>query len=237
MINHKCVSIIITSDKSYKNLEIKRGYHEEDMLGGIDPYSSSKANAELIIKTYFESFFKKKNNQLIAIARAGNVVGGGDWSENRLIPDCVKSCSMNKKVIVRNPNSTRPWQYVLEVLRGYLMLAKCLKEKEPINGEAFNFGPQYSQNKSVIAFLKEMKKNWKKVDWKIKKSKKNFYESKLLRLNSTKAKEKINWVPKLTFKENVNLTTSWYKNYFEKKIDNFNFSKAQIEEYSKRFLK
>ena len=117
-LKQKCISIIITSDKSYKNLEIKRGYRENDLLGGKDPYSASKASAELIIQSYINSFFNTKfNNKLIAIARAGNVIGGGDWSKNRLIPDCIKAWSKNKTAIIRNPSSTRPWQHVLEALR------------------------------------------------------------------------------------------------------------------------
>ena len=127
-LKKKCTSVIITSDKSYKNLEIKRGYHENDILGGVDPYSASKASAELIIKSYYECYFKKNKSQLIAVARAGNVVGGADWSKDRLIPDCMKAWSKNKKVNIRNPNSTRPWQHVLEALHGYLILAKNLKK-------------------------------------------------------------------------------------------------------------
>ena len=118
----KCVIVVITSDKSYKNLELNRGYNEEDLLGGVDPYSASKACAELVIKSYFNSFLKKNKNLKIAVARAGNVIGGGDWSQNRLVPDCIKSWVKNKSVVIRNPRSTRPWQHVLEVLSGYLCL-------------------------------------------------------------------------------------------------------------------
>ena len=122
----KCTIILITSDKSYKNLELKRGYKEDDLLGGHDPYSASKASAELVIQSYFQSYIKKKKNIQIGIARAGNVIGGGDWSKIRLIPDCVKSWSKNKKVILRNPFSTRPWQHVLEAVGAYLC---CKKNK------------------------------------------------------------------------------------------------------------
>ena len=188
----KCTSVIITSDKSYKNLEIERGYHENDILGGVDPYSASKASAELIIKSYYECYFKKNKSQLIAVARAGNVVGGADWSKDRLIPDCMKAWSKNKKVNIRNPNSTRPWQHVLEALHGYLILAKNLKKNSKLNGEPFNFGPRLSQNKSVKSLLEEMKINWHNVKWKVIKNKKNVYESKLLKLNSLKAEKKLN---------------------------------------------
>ena len=237
-INHKCISVLITSDKSYRNLEIDRGYHEEDLLGGIDPYSSSKASAELIIKTYFECFLKNKINQKLAIARAGNVVGGGDWSENRLLPDCVKSWSKNKKVLIRNPNSTRPWQHVLEALYGYLILSVKLSQKKNINGEPFNFGSNHSENKSVISLLKEAKKSWKNVGWKVNKNKHQFYESKLLKLNSNKAKKELGWKPILKFEESVKLITDWYKNFLKYKRSNtFEFSQFQINEYSNKLEK
>ena len=130
-IKKNCVTVIITSDKCYKNLEIKRGYKENDILGGKDPYSASKASAELAIQSYISSFFPlNKTKVFIGIARAGNVIGGGDWSENRLIPDCVKSWSKNKKALIRNPKSTRPWQHVLEAVCGYLLLALNLKKIE-----------------------------------------------------------------------------------------------------------
>ena len=120
---------MITSDKAYKNLEIKRGYIENDILKGEDPYGASKSAADIAINSYFKSFFLKKNNKvLIAIARAGNVIGGGDWSANRIIPDCVRSWSKNNNVIIRNPNSTRPWQHVLDVIYGYIKLAIKLKK-------------------------------------------------------------------------------------------------------------
>ena len=141
-IEKKCIAVIITSDKSYKNLEIKRGYKEDDILGGKDPYSASKASAELGIQSYISSFFPiKKTKVIIGIARAGNVIGGGDWSINRLIPDCVKSWSKNKKAKLRNPNATRPWQHVLEPLSGYLSLGQSLFFNEDLSGESFNFGP------------------------------------------------------------------------------------------------
>ena len=127
-IKKNVVTIIITSDKVYKNLEIKRGYHENDILGGYDPYSASKASADLAVQSYFKSYLVKKNNIKICIARAGNVIGGGDWSEGRLIPDCIKKWSSKKIVQIRNPKSTRPWQHVLDVLNGYISLAIKLKK-------------------------------------------------------------------------------------------------------------
>lgn len=236
-VNKKCISIIITSDKSYKNLEIKRGYHEKDLLGGTDPYSASKASAELVIQSYVKSYFIGDKKKLIAIARAGNVVGGGDWSEDRLIPDCVRAWSKNKKVLIRNPYSTRPWQHVLEAIRGYLMLAKNLSKNKKINGEPFNFGPKFYQDKSVISFLEEIKKNWKKVDWTIIKNNKSEKESNLLKLNSIKASKILSWQPILKFNETTKMITEWYKNYYTKNSKTYNFSKKQIEEYSLKLEK
>jgi CDP-glucose 4,6-dehydratase len=172
-IKKNCIAVLITSDKSYKNLEIKRGYKENDILGGKDPYSASKASAELAIQSHISSFFPlKKTKVLVGIARAGNVIGGGDWSENRLIPDCVKSWSKNKRVLIRNSQSTRPWQHILEAVRGYLLLALTLKKNKKLHGEAFNFGPENTKNYSVIFLIKLMKKYWKEISWKMHNKKK-----------------------------------------------------------------
>lgn len=212
-LKKKCTAVLITSDKSYKNLEIKRGYTENDILGGYDPYSASKAGAELVIQSHIKSFFpKNKTNILISVVRAGNVIGGGDWSNFRLIPDCIKSWTLNKKVLLRSPNSTRPWQHVLEPLWGYLLLASKLKKNKNLHGEVFNFGPNNNNNYSVLEVVKTMKKNWKKVSWKIFNSKKKiFYESSLLKINSNKAKKKIKWKCILSFEETIEMVVDWYK--------------------------
>ena len=187
-LKKRCNAILITSDKSYKNLEIKRGYKENDLLGGIDPYSSSKASAELIIQTYINTFLKRQKNIRVGIARAGNVIGGGDWSLNRLIPDCVKSWSKNKSVLIRNPKSTRPWQHVLEALSGYIILSYKLSINKKIHGEAFNFGPSNNNEFNVIDVINKMKKDWKKVSWKIIKKNNLQHESILLKLIQIKQK-------------------------------------------------
>ena len=231
------MAVIITSDKSYKNLEIKRGYKENDLLGGIDPYSSSKASAELVIQTYIKSFFKIKKNITIGIARAGNVIGGGDWSQDRLIPDCIKSWSRNKKVLVRSPRSTRPWQHVLEALSGYLVLSIKLSKNKKLNGEVFNFGPSNRKNFNVIDVIKNMKKTWKKVNWKIIKKNRLYHESSLLKLNSNKAQKILNWKCVLTFKETIELVASWYKTFYEKEKKNERISMRQIRLYEKFFTK
>ena len=239
LINKKCIAVIITSDKSYKNLEIKRGYKENDVLGGKDPYSASKASAELAIQSQISSYFPlNKTKVLIGIARAGNVIGGGDWSENRLIPDCVKSWSKNKKVLLRNPNSTRPWQHVLEANGGYLKLAQSLKKNKKLHGQAFNFGPNYSKNYKVLIVVKLMRKYWSKVSWRVnKKNKNSFYESNLLKLNISKAKTILKWKGVLTFKETISMVVEWYKNYYLNPKKIYKISINQIKEYEKLLMK
>tara|TARA_B110000438_G_scaffold302368_1_gene359834 strand:- start:231 stop:1331 length:1101 start_codon:yes stop_codon:yes gene_type:complete len=238
-IKKTCVAVLITSDKSYKNLETKRGYKENDILGGKDPYSASKAAADLAIQSYVSSFFPlEKTKVLIGVARAGNVIGGGDWSQNRIIPDCVKSWSKNKKVLIRNPKSTRPWQHVLEVIFGYLLLSLSLKKNKKLHGEAFNFGPNHKKNYSVISLVKQMKKNWKDISWKInKKNSKNFYESNLLKLNCNKAKIKLKWKSVLSFYETINMVASWYKSYYSEPKKIYKTSVYQIRTYEKLLKK
>ena len=234
-IKKKCVAVIITSDKSYKNLEIKRGYRENDILGGKDPYSASKASAELAIQSHINSFFPlSKTKVTIGIARAGNVIGGGDWSENRLIPDCVKSWSKNKKVLLRNTKATRPWQHVLEAVSGYLYLALNLEKNRRLHGEAFNFGPNNARNYNVLSLVKLMKKYWKKVNWKVlNKNQKNFYESNLLKLNCNKARKILGWKSILSFNKTINMVTDWYKNYYLDRKNMYETSHNQIVEFEK----
>tara|TARA_B110001450_G_scaffold96225_1_gene91320 strand:+ start:156 stop:1217 length:1062 start_codon:yes stop_codon:yes gene_type:complete len=227
----KCISIIITSDKSYKNLEIKRGYTENDILGGDDPYSASKASAELVINSYFKSFLKNKKNLRIAICRAGNVIGGGDWSNDRLIPDIMRSIFNNKKVKLRNQSSTRPWQHVLDVLNGYLILASKLKKNNTLNGQSFNFGPPIKSNYTVLAIVREMKKNWNLLEWVF--SNRTYHESTLLKLNSSKSLKYLNWKNKLDFKELIRLVTDWYKCFYENK-NIYDFSIKQIRNFEKK---
>ncbi len=236
-LKKKCNVVLITSDKSYKNLELKRGYKEKDLLGGIDPYSSSKAAAELIIQTYIKTFFKNKKNIRIGIARAGNVIGGGDWSQDRLIPDCIKSWSKNKKVLIRSPKSTRPWQHVLEAISGYLTLSYNLSKYKAIDGEAFNFGPSKKKEFNVIDVVKNMKKKWKNVSWKNEKKNNFHYESNLLKLNSNKAKKILNWKSVLSFEETIDLVTAWYKYFYERKTGIEKISLQQIKYYENIFFK
>ena len=238
LLKKECIAVLITSDKSYKNLEVKRGYHENDILGGKDPYSASKGSAELVIQSHLSSFFQRKNTRVrIGIARAGNVIGGGDWSDNRLIPDCVKSWSQNKKVIIRSPKSTRPWQHVLEATWGYFVLAANLKKNINFHGEAFNFGPN-TRNYKVISVVQIIEKYWKGISWKvIKKSKRDFHESDLLNLNCNKAKTKLNWSSILNFKETIKMSVDWYKEYYSNSKKIYLFSSNQIKFYQKLLKK
>ena len=210
------IVILITSDKVYKNVETSRGYKENDIIGGIDPYGASKSATEIAIKSYIKSFFNnKKNKFFIATARAGNVIGGGDWSDNRLLPDCIRSWSKNKSVYIRSPNSTRPWQNVLDVINGYINLSIKLKKNKKLHGEEFNFGPT-DKNYKVIEILKKIKERWYTINWKINK-KKLFFENSLLNLNSKKAKQKLKWKTKLNINKNLDFTIDWYKYYLKNK--------------------
>ena len=228
----KCSVVIITSDKSYKNFELNRGYKEDDILGGHDPYSSSKACAELIIQSYIKSFLDKKKNIKISVARAGNVIGGGDWADDRLIPDCVKAICNNNKLLIRFPKSTRPWQHVFEALYGYLILALKQNKIKKINGNAFNFGPNNKNSIPVIKLINIFKQNWNSLSWKIKEPKKKQFESRLLKLNSKKAYKILNWKCYLTTKQTIYFITSWYKFYLkDKKVDMYEFSVKQIQKF------
>ena len=231
-LNNRCVAILITSDKSYDNLEITRGYHEKDKLGGADPYSGSKGAAELIINSYIRSFFPKGGDIKVGVGRAGNVIGGGDWAENRIIPDVIRAISKKEKLIIRSPKATRPWQHVLEPLSGYLTLAADLYKSDKNHGEAFNFGPSFQSEYTVEQMILELKSNFENLNWGIDKKKK-FKESNLLQLDCTKAFNKLNWESTLDFSENINFTSEWYNEYFNDKHMISKFSESQIIEFEK----
>jgi len=235
-IKFKVITVFITSDKVYKNLEINRGYHEKDILGDFDPYSASKASADLAIQSYYKSFLSKKRNIKIAIARAGNVIGGGDWAPNRIVPDCTSKWSKNKILKIRNPKSTRPWQHVFDVIFGYVTLAFNLKYNKKINGEAFNFGPSKSYNFKVIDLINLIKKNWPDGKILIKKEK-SFKEAKLLQLNSKKTNKILKWKPKLNLYNTIYITGVWYKKFYNNKTNMYNFSIQQLESYFKNKMK
>ena len=234
-LNQKVVVVMITSDKVYDNKEWVWGYRETDSIGGKDPYSASKGMAELAIKTYISSFYQKtSSNVRIGVARAGNVIGGGDWAIDRLVPDCMKAWSKNQIVEIRSPNSTRPWQHVLEPLSGYLTLACNLSNSKNLHGEAFNFGPHANQNYSVKEIIDEMSKYWDYVRWlDVSNKKGNIHEAALLKLNCDKALFKLNWAPVMEFNETVKMTIEWYKYYYENQTSSMlEFTLSQINDFS-----
>ena len=223
--------VSITSDKCYENIgHYKKVYSENDRLGGLDPYSASKASAELIIKSYRDSFFKNKINCGISSARAGNVIGGGDWSQNRLIPDCIKFIRKKTKIKIRNPNFSRPWQFVLEPLKGYLILAKKQYENSDKYSSAWNFGPEYKSIKSVREIVELIINYWGSGSIEIKKTKK-FYEHHYLRLDIRKAKNYLKWKPTYDVKESVNVTIDWYYRVLKNKENPILVTNDQIDQY------
>tara|TARA_E500000178_G_scaffold200653_2_gene198477 strand:- start:758 stop:1834 length:1077 start_codon:yes stop_codon:yes gene_type:complete len=212
--------VYITSDKCYLNLDKKINYKETDILGGIDNYSSSKAGAEIIFSSYFHSYFSKNKYLSLASTRAGNVVGGGDMKDNRIVPDIVKSVLKNKKLTLRNPKATRPWQHVLEPLSGYLLIGHKLINNSLKNNilPSWNFGPKPKNCRNVEYITKIILNNWENSNLKVKnKNKKDYHEAKLLSLNIEKAKKELNWEPRLDLQETFKLTVDWYRSYFEKK--------------------
>jgi len=232
--NHECVVVMITSDKCYDNIEIDTGYKETDRLGGKDPYSGSKGAAELVIRSYVQSFFiNKESNVRVAVGRAGNVIGGGDWASYRIVPDCVRSWSENKKPEIRSPLSTRPWQHVLEPLSGYLTLAYALSKDKQFNGEAFNFGPPHNQNHTVKELVDKITTYWPNSDWIDMSGGNNaHHEAGLLQLNCEKALNLLGWKATLNFEETAEWTAKWYLNYYENGIDKaLDKTIDQIKEY------
>ena len=232
-VNHQCTAIMITSDKCYDNVEWTWGYREMDALGGKDPYSASKGAAELVIKTYAHSFFNTtESNVKVASVRAGNVIGGGDWAQDRIVPDCVRAWSNGDKVQVRNLAATRPWQHVLEPLSGYLLVGQRLFENPELNGEPFNFGPNADQNYTVGDLIDEMQKYWSGADVEVVSDPDDQKkESTLLKLCCDKALHFLSWKPTLNFQETVQFTVEWYRKYYDQNEDVFKITCKQIEDY------
>ena len=234
-LNNNCIGIFITSDKAYDNQEWLWGYKETDKIGGGDPYSASKGGAELAISSFYRTYFKNSNNIKIAIGRAGNVIGGGDWAANRIVPDCIRSWQKQEPVVIRNPYSTRPWQHVLEPLSGYLSMATSLHTSNKINGEAFNFGPALDENKTVGDVVSCLSSHFDYSKCQIEGEKsKDDNESKLLKLNCEKALTYLNWRAQLSFPETITKTALWYKNFLDNPENIKNFSISQISDYIER---
>ncbi len=210
----------VTSDKCYENREWPWGYREIDPVGGYDPYSASKGCSELITSCWRNSFYNPKDygvihHTLLASGRAGNVIGGGDWAVDRLIPDMMRAVSKNETVKIRNPHATRPWQHVLEPLSGYLLLGQKIQEGEKEFAEAWNFGPSEDGNVTVGEIAARVKKVWPKIDFEISKDSDQLHEAAMLRLDCSKARTKLKWIPVWDGKIAVEKTARWYRSFYE----------------------
>jgi CDP-glucose 4,6-dehydratase len=235
ILNPKCIVVMITSDKCYENVEWGWGYKETDHVGGRDIYSGSKGAAEVIIHSYYYSFFKKPGCKVrIATGRAGNVIGGGDWAKDRIVVDCMRNWSEELPVEIRSPAATRPWQHVLEPLSGYLTLGAALFNNPELTGESFNFGPRSEQNRTVLDLLSDLSKHWhfsKPEDAYCVTGNIPFHEAGLLKLNCDKALFHLRWEANLGYDDCVRLVSDWYYQYYKESADMYALTMAQIEEY------
>lgn len=224
----------ITTDKCYENIESDYAYKEDDKMGGYDMYSSSKACSEILSASYRNSFLKNCG-YLLATARAGNVIGGGDWSQDRLIPDCIQAIQNGKEIVIRNPNSIRPWQHVLEPLSGYLTLGEKLLEGKKEFACGFNFGPEMDSILTVENIVQKIINSYGKGKIVIQPDTK-WHEAKLLMLDINKAKNALKWIPRYTADTAVARTVAWYKAYYNNQ-DIIQFTIKQIKEYEGKIIK
>lgn len=234
VLKKPCTAVLITSDKCYDNVEWVWGYRETDALGGPDPYSASKGAAELAIRSYVRSYFPKDGPVRIGVGRAGNVIGGGDWAEDRIVPDCVRAWSQGETVRLRNPLATRPWQHVLEPLSGYLALAAALHADAKLHGEPFNFGPPPQQDHSVRELVSTMARHWDQVRSEDAPAQEGGHrESGLLKLNCDKALHHLRWRAAWDFEATVRETALWYRRfYLDPQTSIADFSLQQIAAYA-----
>ena len=224
-----CTVVVITTDKVYKNYEWEHSYRENDTLGANDPYSASKAACELVVASYRSIFAQENLDIRIASARAGNVIGGGDWSEDRLVPDLMRGVSFGKPIEIRNLNSVRPWQHVLESVDGYLTLAEAISKNGAVASE-YNFGPYSHETKTVEEVLKAVKKCWNDVSWVNKADVNSPREAGVLRLAIDKARLELDWKPVWDFDRAISETVAWYKAVHEG-VDPCAIAEAQIAKY------
>lgn len=215
-LEHPCTGVMITTDKVYENPETGVPFKEDDKLGGHDPYSASKAAAEIVISSYRSSFFQpskiKDHGLSISSARAGNVIGGGDMAEDRIIPDIIRALISDRKISIRNPKATRPWEHVMEPLQGYLLLGALQHSFPGKYEQCFNFGPHPDHTKSVEVLAKGLLERWGDHTDRIElDSTPQPKEASLLNLDITKAGQQLGWTPRLSFEETVNITTDWYR--------------------------
>jgi CDP-glucose 4,6-dehydratase len=222
---------VITTDKCYENREKDYAYSEDDKLGGRDPYSASKACAEIVVSSYRDSFFSKSGSASISSTRAGNVIGGGDWAKDRLIPDCARALSLNQPITVRNPRSVRPWQFVLDPLSGYLSLASLQWQEPARYAEAWNFGPRLGSARCVGDVVDLVLRAWgsgRRVDSIDPAAP---HEAGLLQLDSSKAMERLKWRPVYDLEESVRQTMAWYRASQEPHFNALDFTRRQIQDY------
>lgn len=225
--------VIMTSDKCYENKEWVYSYRENDPMGGYDPYSASKGATELIVASFRNSFFKHNRKIGIASVRAGNVIGGGDWAKDRIVPDCIRSFSSKKSILLHNPNAIRPWQHVLEPISGILWLAAKIHDEPHVYSEPWNFGPNNSSDVTVKELVSKIIKQWGSGTWKnqSKKNRKNLHEANYLRLDSSKATNLLGWSQVYSLEEAISETILWYRNYSTNKKNMKNISLKQIQNY------
>jgi CDP-glucose 4,6-dehydratase len=232
-LKQACAAVIVTSDKCYDNVEWLWGYRESDALGGKDVYSGSKAAAELVFKSYFHSFLGRSPVKA-ATARAGNVIGGGDWAPDRIVPDCVRAWSRDAAVPIRRPRAVRPWQHVLEPLSGYLALGQALRDNRRVNGESYNFGPGADQSRTVLQLIEDLSASWFGPGGSRRYAVSDtpeFHEATMLRLNCEKALQHLDWAPALTYEEMIAMVADWYRAFYRGDADMAALTMGQIERY------
>jgi len=228
-----CVVVIITTDKVYHNKEEDYFYKEDDKLGGYDPYSASKAAAEIVIDSYRSSFFNpreyNKHQKSISSARAGNVIGGGDWAKDRIVPDVIRALSKGETITVRNPSAVRPWEHVLEPLHGYLVLAACQANDPAKYAGGYNFGPRMNETLSVGGLVKEALAVWGEGKFETPLQNGAPHEANLLQLDITKAEIELGWTPSFTVHEAIRYTVEWYKQFHGQKDTAYNLMMNDIK--------
>jgi CDP-glucose 4,6-dehydratase len=223
--------VVVTSDKCYDNREQQSGYAEEDAMGGADPYSSSKGCAELVTAAYRRSFFSQPGSATVGSARAGNVVGGGDWAQDRLVPDIVRGIAADEPIILRRPDAVRPWQFVLEPIRGYLMLAQRLIDCGTRFSEGWNFGPAEHDATSVADFAQRLVTYWGRGELRMQPDPNAPHEARYLRLRCDKSKTQLGWQPALDVHQTVAWTAEWYRAYYDDPQSAPRLTRRQIENY------
>jgi CDP-glucose 4,6-dehydratase len=227
--------VCITSDKCYENREWDYAYRENDPLGGHDPYSASKGAAEIVIASYRKSFFcSDHQHQVVSLssARAGNIIGGGDWAEDRIVPDCVRALIKNSSIEIRNPHAIRPWQFVLDPLFGYLWLALKMKEDPELYADAWNFGPYHSNAVNVQTLTEKILREWGRGTWKGMSQNENApHEASYLKLDIAKSMTRLGWKPVYDIDATIQKTIAWYKQFYSRNGEMYTFSLGQIKSY------